>query len=249
MKNWYFFLLLFLIFAPLSPFFSSIIAWDSNVVCALGILEQVQLEKKLGGMTVQSGFKSGHMRTEDIILGQKEVCQKLFVRFDKKKYDSHIMVSIVDTLGNVVISSNRFEESGEISYEPLIGAMRLCLVIEIFGEDVVLHKAGIYSVPREIMKEEDFIISSNFLHKNIDILETSLKIQEVAEVSLFIYDSTGNICHRFLNKEVLDFGSYKFSWNPRSIKSLLCGETFYVWIHLKNFQNEATSYFRTFFVV
>ncbi|SFB67608.1 hypothetical protein SAMN02745150_00083 [Brevinema andersonii] len=252
MRKKYFFLLA-LIFC-LSPFdklqaIGKVFAWRYEGLPSLTLTESVGVTFQKDGLAADIEASRHFITIEDINIPKYSQILQLFVSFDKTNYTSFVVVKFFDTFTDRLLSEISFNETGAVYLESTdLYPNRIYFKIELFGQDIRLRSAGITTEPRTIIEPQNLTLSSEIVYLSNNVLKIQAKLNQEAEVQLYIYDNAGSVSKKIVSGQVYPAGVYEFYWDTNSL-ILDSGKTFYVWFHARNLRSKPVEYIRNVLVI
>ncbi len=235
-----------MIFAPIH---AEVLSWSINDEPSLRLTDMVGVKHSNNAIMVDSAYSTNSIRVEHIELLDGHGFERMFVRFQKKKFPSFIRVKIFDLFTDTELCRVDFHEQDFFdlsSKQHIVGSVYL--VVELYGEDIELRNIGMEMIARDII--EELIINSDTIHATKDFLEISITLQEDANVSLLIYSRSGDVCKTFFINKILARGDYQFFLDPRELSFDYAGDKrYYVWLQAENLRSKPVEFVKKFNVV
>lgn len=252
MKNIYFFLLISIFY--LSPFnglqaVDKVFSWRYEGLPSLTLTEFVGIAFEKDGLAPDMDASQHFITIEDINIPEYSQILQLFVSFGKTNYTSFVVVKIFDTFTDRLLSEISFHEAGAVYLDGTdLYPNRVYFKIELFGQDIRLRSAGITTEPQTIIESQNLTLSSEIVYLSNDVLEIQAKLNQEAEVQLYVYDDTGSVNEKIVSRQVYPAGVYEFYWDANSL-ILDSGKTFYIWFHASNLRSRPVEYIRNVLVI
>lgn len=251
MKNIYFFFLVLCFY--LRPHelqaVDKVFSWHYDGLPSLKLTESVGVSFEKDGLVPDTEAAQHFITIEDIKIPEYSQILQLFVSFGKENYTSFIVVKIFDTFTDRLLSEMSFYETGAVYLDGTdLYPNRVYFKIELFGQDIKLRTAGITTEPQTIIEPQNFTLSSDVFYRSNDVLTIQAKLDQEAEMDLYVFDDTGSVSEKIVSGQVYPAGVYEFYWDARSLV-LDSGKPFYIWFHVRNLRSQPVEYVRNVLVI
>lgn len=252
MKKIYFFLLTSIFY--LSPFnklpaADKVFSWRYEGLPSLKLTESVGLILEKDGLATDREALQHFITIEDIKIPEYSQILQLFVSFGKANYTSFIVVKIFDTFTDRLLSEISFHETGAVYLDDTdLYPNRVYFKIELFGSDIRLRSAGITTEPQTIIEPQNLTLSSEVVYRSNDVLKIQAKLDQEAEMELYVFDHAGSVSEKIVSGQVYPAGFYEFYWDASSL-ILDSGKPFYIWFRVRNLRSMPVEYVRNVLVI
>lgn len=252
MKKIYFFLLASIFY--LSPFnelqaADKVFSWRYEGLPSLKLTESVGVVLEKDGLAPDIDASQHFITIEDIKIPEYFQILQLFVSFSKINYTSFIVVKIFDTFTDRLLSEISFHETGAVYLDGTdLYPNRVYFKIELFGQDIRLRSGGITTEPQTIIEPQNLTLSSEVIYLSNDVLKIQAKLNQEAEMELYVFDDAGSVSEKIVSGQVYPAGVYEFYWDANSL-ILDSGKSFYIWFHVRNLRSKPVEYVRNVLVI
>lgn len=219
----------FLLFTAL-PLYgqTKIQAWRLGAQPSLMLTDKKSLTETNGALSPTQD--DAYLYIEEMVIPRLHTPLSIFASFTKDRYTSHIIIQVMDAFTDAELFQLRMDEPGSVPWDKLPPADRVYFIVRPAGSDIQLRVVGMASQIIPLAEDSSFVISPQALYVEKDTLSVKVSLVQDASLTLFIYDSSGNITARLADKVILPAGNYEYFWDPSPYLGQLSGEDFQVWM-------------------
>lgn len=222
--------ILFLLFFTALPLYgqTKIQAWRLGASPSLMLTDKKSLAETNGALFPTR--EDAYLYIEEMVIPRLHTPLSIFASFTKNRYTSHIIIQVMDAFTDTELFQLRMDEPGSVPWDKLPPADRVYFIVRPVGSDIQLRAVGMSSEIISLVEESRFMVSPQILYADKDTLSVRVDLVQDASLTLFVYDSQGNITARLADKAILPAGSYEYLWDPSPYLGQLNGEDFQVWM-------------------
>lgn len=203
-------------------------AWRLGAQPSLMLTDKKSLAETNGALSPTQD--DAYLYIEEMVIPRLHTPLSIFASFTKDRYTSHIIIQVMDAFTDTELFQLRMDEPGSVPWDKLPPADRVYFIVRPLGSDIQLRAVGMASQIIPLAEDSGFVISPQTLYVEKDTLSVKVGLVQDASLTLFIYDSRGNITARLADKAILPAGSYEYFWDPSPYLGGLNGEDFQVWM-------------------